>query len=125
MFGYTNKNFYIYFFLKMAKKTGEVVTTKFVSGEIGLMLFALRFTSFDINPSTGNFNERRFEKLDELVALETFKELKKAIDEKGVLADKSLVFGTANKALLIKCIDEIKWGLGDMEFKLSLEEKLK
>lgn len=89
------------------------------------MMFALRFTSFETNQMTGTPNERRFAKTDELVALETFKELKKGIDdEKKSSKDCELILGTAQKALLITCINSIQWGLDDLEPKTTTIEKL-
>lgn len=101
------------------------VTQDFTAQEVNIMMFSLRYLWFEPNPATGVPSERLFAKTDELVALETFKELKKGLDdEKKSSKDCKLALGTAQKALLLTCMDSIRWGLNDMEHKVSVAEKL-
>lgn len=89
-------------------------------------MFAMRFKSLEPNPQTLQPEQRLFSKVDELCALETFRELKKGLDEeKQVSKDCELAFGTEQKALLLKCMDSIQWSITDIEHKISVSEKLK
>jgi hypothetical protein len=113
--------FYIIILYKMANEIKIPLT----GAEVGILMSALRWTDFEINPMTGTPTERRFSKKDELVAMNTFKELKKGLDdEKRSTKDCEVVLGSEQKKLLVACLDSIQWGINDIENKLTVIEKL-
>ena len=89
---------YFYIFIRPMTEKPTFATIKFSFGEIKAMMFALRFVSFEENPQTGLPVERVFNKQQELVAVNSLKELQKWI-KNWQFVEADLAFGTEQKAI--------------------------
>jgi len=112
-------------------KTSEVSVTwliKFSKEEIMLMRSIIMFTSFKQN-AQGQLDFYVPGKKDELVCVNIYKEIKKAFQKneqwRDEVVDKELEFGTMQKALVIKRLNEFPLSVTDLEIKYDLIEKLK
>lgn len=93
--------------------------------EVGILIASLRRTNLEINPITWIPTERRFNNQESSVAISTFNELKKWLDdEKRVTKDCEVVLDSSQKSLLIDCIESMEWGINDLENKANVIEKL-
>ena len=100
----------------------------FKKQEIWLMRWVLLYTSFVPNEhwELASFYPS---KEDELVAMNTFKEFKKAFKEgkdgRSLIEDHKLLFWTDQKALIIRRLNDFQLWVADIEVKYDIIEKLK
>lgn len=107
-----------------SKKIDITETISFTEKDIGILFFAMRFTSAEFDKQIMNYPTRKPDQTDKLTAMETFRELKKWLDDKNQYKKCSLVLWTTQKALLIKYINEISRETADLENELNVLEKL-
>jgi len=98
-------------------------TIKFTAVEIATMRAVMMLNSNKISEHWQQ-DFRVVAKEEELTALETFKELGKAIKNKNYI-DSELSFGTEQKAILIKFLSSYPFPVSELEMKYSLLERLK
>lgn len=98
--------------------------TEFDAKEVGILFFAMRFTSAEVDKQLGGYPTRKPEDTDSFEVMLLFKELKKWLDEKGIPKKCSLVLWTTQKAMLLNYVKSIQREVGDLEQKFSVIEKL-
>ena len=108
-------------------KTPEVSVSgeiQYTAHELGLIHTVISVRSLEKN-SQGYQEEFIPEKADQLTAYEIFRDLKKCIDDKNNFIAGKVTFGTAQKSFILKRLEDFGLPVTMLEYKFSLQEKLK
>ena len=95
---------------------------KYTTKEIAILVAALN----QKNSGDGNPQARTYALVELADATSAMARMKALSDDNGEIPDGEyeLEFNTTEKTLILKCLDENQWMVGDGEFVLSVKEKL-